>query len=78
MQKKKEQHSDTKKRKKRDSKDRATNQAKMQEHVMKEFDDGLFNMTVENIEITKEHDIIFCLYNGLRLEERNNVEEKGW
>lgn len=51
---------------------------KMQEHLMKEFDDEIFNMTVEHIEITKEHDIIFCLHNGLKLEERNNVEERGW
>lgn len=49
---------------------------KMQEHIMKEFDDELFNMTIEHIEITKEHDIIFCLHNGLKLKEENKTEER--
>ena len=49
---------------------------KMQEQVMKEFDDELFDMTVEHIEITKEHDIIFCLHNGLRLKEENKLVER--
>ncbi len=49
---------------------------KMQEHVMKEFDDKLFNMTVERVEITKMHDIIFCLHNGLKLKEESKLEER--
>lgn len=49
---------------------------KMQKQVMKEFDDELFDMVVEHIEITKEHDIIFCLHNGLKLKEINHMEER--
>jgi len=47
-----------------------------QEHLLKEFDDELFDMTVDHIEITKEHDIIFCLHNGLRLKEENKLVER--
>lgn len=47
-----------------------------QEHLLKEFDDELFDMTVHHIEITKEHDIIFCLHNGLRLKEENKIVER--
>jgi len=49
---------------------------KIQEHILREFDDELFDMTVDHIEITKEHDIIFCLQNGLRLKEENKTEER--
>lgn len=49
---------------------------KIQEHLLKEFDDELFDMTIDHIEITKEHDIIFCLQNGLRLTEINRVKER--
>ena len=47
-----------------------------QEHLLKEFDGELFDITVDHIEITKEHDIIFCLQNGLRLKEENKIVER--
>ena len=47
---------------------------KTQEHSLQAFDDELFTLAVEHIEITKEHDIIFCLHNGLKLREENKAE----
>ena len=47
---------------------------KTQEHSLQEFDDELFNLVVDHIEIMKAHDIIFCLHNGLRLKEENKTE----
>ena len=49
---------------------------KTQKQCMKKFDEDLFKITVDHIEITKEHDIIFCLHNGLRLIEENKIEER--
>lgn len=49
---------------------------RIQKHLLKEFDDNLFDMVVDHIEITKDHDIIFCLHNGLRLKEENKLAER--
>lgn len=51
-----------------------------------EFDENLFDLTVKEIRISKEHDITFCLHNGLELTEKeqnsvsypySNMKEKG-
>ena len=41
-----------------------------QEEPLGEFDENLFDLTVKEIRISKEHDIIFCLHNGLELMEK--------
>lgn len=41
-----------------------------QEEPLGEFDENLFDLTVKEIRISKEHDITFCLHNGLDLTER--------
>lgn len=41
-----------------------------QKKPLKEYDEKLFDLTVKEIRISKEHDITFCLYNGLQLTER--------
>lgn len=35
----------------------------------------LFKMTAEKIVVSKEHDITFCLYNGLKLTERGGGQD---
>lgn len=41
-----------------------------QKEPLQAFDESLFQMTVKEIQVSKEHDITFCLHNGLRLTER--------
>lgn len=41
-----------------------------QEKPLKGFDEKLFGLSVKNIRISKEHDITFCLHNGLELTEK--------
>ena len=41
-----------------------------QDGLREEFDEQLFKMTAEKIVVSKEHDITFCLHNGLKLTER--------
>ena len=48
-----------------------------QDGLMEEFDEQLFKMTAEKIVVSKEHDITFCLYNGLKLTERE-VDRMQW
>lgn len=46
--------------------------------LLKEFREDLFDLMVKEIKITIQHDIIFCLCNGLELIELNGSEaEKG-
>ena len=42
---------------------------------MEEFDEQLFKMTAEKIVVSKEHDITFCLHNGLKLTERGGGQD---
>lgn len=42
----------------------------VQEKPMGEFDEGLFDLSVKEIRISREHDITFCLHNGLELTEK--------
>lgn len=42
----------------------------VQEKPMGEFDERLFDLAVKEIRISKEHDITFCLHNGLELTEK--------
>ena len=46
-----------------------------QDGLMEEFDEQLFKMTAEKIVVSKEHDITFCLYNGLKLTERGGGQD---
>lgn len=57
-----------------------------QEEPLGEFDENLFDLTVKEIRISKEHDITFFLHNGLELTEKeqdamsypySNMKEKG-
>lgn len=41
-----------------------------QKKPLKDFDEKLFDLTVKEIRISKEHDITFCLHNGLELTEQ--------
>lgn len=41
-----------------------------QEKPLKEFDEKLFDLTVKEIRVSREHDITFCLHNGLKLTEK--------
>lgn len=41
-----------------------------QEKPLNKFDEKLFDLTVNEIRISVEHDITFCLYNGLKLTEK--------
>lgn len=45
-----------------------------QDGILKSFDEELFDMTVTEIKVTKNHNIIFSLHNGLSLTEENDVE----
>lgn len=42
--------------------------------IRKEFSEELFDKTVQNLRISKRHDITFCLHNGLELTEENYEE----
>ena len=42
---------------------------KDREEPLKEFDEELFELTVKGIRISRQHDITFCLHNGLELTE---------
>ena len=44
-----------------------------QDGLREEFDEQLFKMTAEKIVVSKEHDITFCLHNGLKLTERGQT-----
>ena len=46
-----------------------------QDGLREEFDEQLFKMTAEKIVVSKEHDITFCLYNGLKLTERGGGQD---
>ena len=46
-----------------------------QDGLREEFDEQLFKMTAEKIVVSKEHDITFCLYNGLKLTERGGRQD---
>ncbi len=46
-----------------------------QEEPLKEFDEKLFDLTVKEIRISAEHEITFCLHNGLELTEREGGKE---
>ena len=46
-----------------------------QDGLMEEFDEQLFKMTAEKIVVSKEHDITFCLHNGLKLTERGGGQD---
>ncbi len=41
-----------------------------QKKPLKEYDERLFELAVKEIRISAEHDITFCLHNGLKLTER--------
>ncbi|MDE6053139.1 MAG: zinc ribbon domain-containing protein [Lachnospiraceae bacterium] len=41
-----------------------------QDEPLKEFDERLFDLTVKEVQISKEHDITFCLQNSLKLTEK--------
>lgn len=41
-----------------------------QKKPLNKFDEKLFDLTVNEIRISVEHDITFCLYNGLKLTEK--------
>ncbi len=41
-----------------------------QKKPLTEYDENLFDLTVKEIRISEEHDITFCLYNGLKLTEK--------
>lgn len=41
-----------------------------QKKPLTEYDENLFDLTVKEIQISEEHDIIFCLHNGLKLTEK--------
>ena len=43
--------------------------------LQQKFDEKLFRMTVQNIFISRDHDITFCLNNGLRLTERGGMSD---
>ena len=43
--------------------------------MWEEFDEQLFKMTAEKIVVSKEHDITFCLHNGLKLTERGGGQD---
>ena len=46
-----------------------------QDGLREEFDEQLFKMTAEKIVVSKEHDITFCLHNGLKLTERGGGQD---
>ena len=46
-----------------------------QDGLREEFDEQLFKMTAEKIVVSKEHDITFCLHNGLKLTERGGRQD---
>ena len=46
-----------------------------QDGLREEFDEQLLEMTAETIVDSKEHDITFCLYNGLKLTERGGRQD---
>lgn len=46
-----------------------------QDGLREEFDEQLFKMTAEKIVVSKEHDITFCLHNGLNLTERGGRQD---
>ena len=51
-----------------------------QKKPLKEYDENLFDLTVKEIWISKEHNITFCLHNGLELTEKEQdsiMKEKG-
>ncbi len=51
-----------------------------QKELLWEFDENLFDLTVKEIWISKEHNITFCLHNGLELTEKEQdsiMKEKG-
>ena len=50
----------------------------IQEKPMGEFDERLFDLTVKEIRISKEHDITFCLHNGLELTEKEGGSKMQW
>lgn len=41
-----------------------------QKKPLTEYDENLFDLTVKEIRISEEHDITFCLHNGLKLTEK--------
>lgn len=45
-----------------------------QKKPLTEYDENLFDLTVKEIRISEEHDIIFCLHNGLKLTEKEGGE----
>lgn len=50
---------------------------KGEEGLLREFKDKLFDQTVKEIKISKDHDITFCLHNGLELMEENLEKCRG-
>ncbi len=46
-----------------------------QEGYLREFNEALFDMTVKELRISQEHDISFCLKNGLMLTEKEGGNE---
>ena len=53
-----------------------------QTEPLSKFDENLFKLTVKEISVSKEHDITFCLHNGLKLTEKgadeNAVAHADW
>ena len=45
-----------------------------QTEPLSKFDENLFKLTVKEISVSKEHDITFCLHNGLKLTEKGADE----
>lgn len=45
-----------------------------QTESIREFDENLFKLAVKEISVSKEHDITFCLHNGLKLTEKGADE----
>lgn len=45
-----------------------------QKNPIREFDENLFKLAVKEISVSKEHDITFCLHNGLKLTEKGADE----
>ena len=41
-----------------------------QDGILREFREELFDLTVKEIRISQEHEITFCLHNGLMLAEK--------